>query len=171
MPDLDLTTPPMSSALSPGTVAFQREAASVALDACHGHVPVEGIWYEVGDDPLAHPFRLNWAPATEQMRASHANETDCTEDGAYAVAIAAMEALGFRIQTRAKHRSGADYVMVPAGASEEEFLKLEVSGIRRGGDWMGRLRIKMTQVRKGLELPGRAVVVHFEQPRVAVGGF
>lgn len=171
MPDLDLTTPPESRALSHGTVAFQREVASVALDDCHGQAPVDGVWYEVGAEPVEHPFRLNWAPATEQMRASHANETDCTEDGAYALAIAAMEAQGFRIQIRAKHRSGADYLMVPAGASEEDFLKLEVSGIRRGGDWMGRLRIKTTQVRKGLELPGRAVVVHFEQPRVAVGGF
>jgi hypothetical protein len=171
MPDLDLTSSPEHSALSPGTLAFQREAARVALDDCHERAPVEGVWYEVGANPVEHPFQLNWAPATAQMRASHANETDCTEDGAYAVAIAAMAARGYRVCARAKHRSGADYLMVPPGAPEEDFLKLEVSGIRRGGDWMGRLRSKTDQVRRGLERPGRAVVVHFGQPRVAVGDF
>jgi hypothetical protein len=171
MPDLDLTHPLLSPALSPGTVAFQREAASVALDACHGAAPVAGGWHVGGLVPAEHAFQLNWAPATEQMRASHANDTDATEDGAYAIAIAAMEASGFRVFARAKQRSGADYLMAPVGGSDEEFLKLEVSGIWRDGDWGARLRVKTMQVRKGIQRPGCAMVVHFAEPRVAVGSF
>lgn len=171
MPDLDLTQPTLSTSLSPGTVAFQREAASVALDACHTAAPVVAIWLEAGRVPAEHIFQLNWAPATDQMRGSHDNDTDATEDGAYAVAIVAMEASGFRVFARAKQRSGADYLMAPVDASEEEFLKLEISGIRRDGDWAARLKAKTAQVRKGLQRPGCAVVVHFAEPRVAVGRF
>lgn len=169
MPDLDLTTLHQRCRLSPALVSSLVEAASVVLGAHHQAPPPPTAlgWVE---DELTQPASLHWEAPEPRAKDSHANNKDATEDAACAIAIGAMEALGYRVVRRAIHGSGADYLMIREGEPENDFLKLEVSGIFQGGDIRKRLREKIEQVGGGsLDRPGRAVVVQFESPTVAIG--
>ncbi len=167
MADLDLTTLHARCSLSPALVGALVEAASVVMAAHHAAPPTPMRWVE---DEIDRPARIIWTAPDERAIASHSNNKDATEDAACAVAIAAMHELGFRVVKRAFHGSGADYLMVRNGEPENDFLKLEVSGIFQGGGLLKRLRVKIDQVGGGqLNRPGRAVVVQFEEPAIAIG--
>lgn len=114
------------------------------------------------------PLVLAWAEPTEQQRQSHQNEKDGPEDGACAVAIAAVHHLGYTVVRRTRQKSGCDYLMVPHGEPENDFLKLEVSGTG-DGNLASRLREKVEQGEGGdLQRPGMAVVVGFKAARILV---
>lgn len=60
------------------------------------------------------------APSSAVLRA-HANEIDATEQGAYAVSFAAVEALvGLVAMRRAETLTGADYYVAPSGAEVDD---------------------------------------------------
>ena len=169
MADLDLTTLHARCSLSPALVGALVEAASVVMAAHHlaPPPPTPMRWVEEDQEQVA---RIIWTAPDERAKASHSNNKDATEDAACAVAIAAMQELGFRVVKRAFHGSGADYLMVKSGEPDNDFIKLEVSGIFQGGDLRKRLRVKIDQVGGGqLNRPGRAVVVQFEEPAIAIG--
>ncbi len=134
------------------------EAARVMLDACHTQRPARGTWRHNAETM---PMLVSWAPADETMRRTHGNAKDATEDGAYALAVYAVTRLGFQVLGRAPQGTGADWYMVHAEAPNA-MLKLEVSGIERGGSPGHRLREKVAQGRDGaLPAPGVAVVFRF----------
>lgn len=163
---LDLTRLGEVCDLSPTVLAYLAEAASVMLDLYHPPPPppTPGVLVRAAERPLG---LLRSAPS-EQQRESHQNERDAPEDGACAVAIATVHALGYEVVRRTRQGSGCDYLMVPSGEPENDFLKLEVSGTGEG-DPSRRVAEKVAQARGGdLQRPGMAVVVGFKAARVLV---
>jgi hypothetical protein len=82
-------------------------------------------------------------PGTAMSVRWDANEKDATEAGAYAIAVAAANHNGFIVRRRAHQGSGADFLMVRRGEPDNDFVKLEVSGIARGGNVGSRLKLKV----------------------------
>lgn len=138
------------------------EAASVMLSRFRGQPPTPGTWKRDGE---AEDVSLLWEQSSADAQAAQANEKDATEDGAYAVAIAAADHLGFRVVGRVHQGSGADWVMVPKGEPTNDYYKLEVSGIARinAEKPESRLRSKVDQGQGGdFNRPGIAAVARFE---------
>jgi hypothetical protein len=153
-------------ALASSHVANLVDAASVMLDKFH-QPPVSG---QLDDRGESSRVELDWVPPSLALQHTHANELDATEDGAYAVALSTVVSRGFVVQRRAHHGSGADYLITPVGEPNNDFYKLEVSGIARTtGNIQGRLRTKARQVSAGdLSRPGLAIVVGFEAAQIMV---
>lgn len=110
-----------------------------------------------------------WDEPGESALKSHGNEKDATEHGAYAVAIALADHLGFKVIARAHQRSGSDWVMVRKGEPENDYYKLEVSGISRINTQKPEVRLaeKMAQGSRGdWDRPGMAIVARFEDVQV-----
>jgi hypothetical protein len=164
---LDLTRFDEISNLSPTVVAYLAEAASVMLDRYHPAPPppTPGVLVRSAEEV---PLSLAWPEPTNQQRESHQNEKDAPEDGACAVAIATVHELGYAVVRRTRQGSGCDYLMVPKGEPENDFLKLEVSGTG-DGNLASRLKEKVAQGKGGdLQRPGMAIVVSFKAVRVLV---
>jgi hypothetical protein len=64
------------------------------------------------------------------------------------VAIATVHELGYAVVRRTRQGSGCDYLMVPKGEPENDFLKLEVSGTGEG-NLASRLKAKIERSNKG----------------------
>ena len=150
--------------LTPAVSAAYEEAAGVCLD--RHHTPPSSI--TIRTDEVSTVAQLVWVPPNDRQRASWANELDATEDGAYAVVIAAAELTeGLYAVRRAEHATGADYYVAPADTDPddlEECLRLEVSGTDAGAnaDLERRLRVKVRQTKDGASnLPALAGVVGF----------
>jgi hypothetical protein len=99
---------------------------------------------------------------------AYSNELEATEQGAYAVSFAAVEALaGLVAVRRAETLTGADYYVAPIGTDPEDMescLRMEVSGVGAGNETIihARLRQKLRQTEKGRSnLPALAAVVGF----------
>ncbi|MBM3497079.1 MAG: hypothetical protein FJX74_00255 [Armatimonadetes bacterium] len=167
--DLDRRHP----GLTPSVAEAHAEAARVCLD--RHHVPPVAIHVSADADPSE--YRLDWEPADDQARATHANELDATRDGAYAVTFACMEhSMGLVVVGRAEHGSGADWYVAPRGLGFDEFglpnyddhvvMALEVSGVDTGPTG-GRMREKREQLLRGAATErGVAAVVRFSRPTV-----
>lgn len=113
---------------------------------------------------------VTWPKPDKTTLDSHANTTDATECGAYAVAAWAVFALdGWRVIARTQTESGADvWIARPGGAADSQ-VRLEISGMAQGSDaaafkaLQARLVQKVAQVRAGnIDVPGMASVVGFE---------
>jgi hypothetical protein len=123
------------------------EATAVCLHRHHAPPSVFAVWTSNEITQL----RVQWRIPPERVRRAWLNDIDTTEAGAYAVALAAVEAaMGLVTISRARSMSGADYyVAIPSGGDLlEECQKLEVSGIDHGGvtEMRRRLREKIAQV-------------------------
>lgn len=151
------------------------EAAAVTFERFH-RPPPPPLALAIEDAAEETPAALTWLAANAAMRASHGNDTDATEMGAYAVAVATVQTVqNWRILGRAQTASGADILMIRTSDPPDAFVKLEVSGMgagkgRTGRSALGRLlRKKVAQVRTGdLSRPGVAAVVGFELARVLI---
>jgi hypothetical protein len=155
------------SRLSPTVLAALAEAASVMLDLHHPAPPppTAGVLVRGGGEV---PVAITWKEPTNQQRETHANENDAAEEGACAIAVAAVRALGYVVVRRTRHGSGCDYLMVREGEPENDFHKLEVSGTGVG-NLSSRLQAKVAQGKAGdLDRPGAAVVVGFKAARILV---
>ncbi len=152
--------------LSPALLAMWSEAAAVMLSTFHP-VPPPATVMSLRWDTTTCSLRVHWDDPGLRARESHANEKDATEAGAYAIAVAAANHNGFVVRRRAHQGSGADLLMVRRGEPDNDFVKLEVSGIARRGSVASRLKIKVEQVGGGdLDRPGVALVVHFEAAEI-----
>jgi len=104
------------------------EAARVCLDRHHQ----SPIAFTIDDSGAATSAIVDWETADEKTRMAHANETDATEWGAYACALATTElARGLFAIRRAETQTGADYYLAAAGTrldDLEKCFRLEVSG-------------------------------------------
>jgi len=150
--------------LTVAVAKYYTEAARVCLDR-HHESPVD---FEIANLDAVDSVVAKWIKTDERTRGAWANETDATEDGAYACALAAVElSNGLVAVHRAENRTGADYYIAPAGAALddlEDCLRLEVSGVDRGGPSVikRRLKEKMKQTERGASnLPAMAGVVGF----------
>ena len=115
------------------------------------------------------------AAAHARTRGAWANETDATEAGASACALAAVElTAGLVAGRRAETGTGADDYVAPPGASPDDLegcLRPEVSGVDRGPAPVVRQRLdaKLRQAAAGNgNLPALAGVVGFKARPIAV---
>jgi hypothetical protein len=158
--------------LTPAIGESCTEAARVCLDRHHTSPIVVSI-----DRPDAEALAkvlAEWSESTARERQAWANETDTTEQGAYAVALAAVELDGLVAVRRAETRTGADYYISALGAPTDDLencLRLEVSGVDRGDEHVvnQRLHQKVMQALSGASnLPALAAVVGFRACLIAL---
>lgn len=145
------------------------EAAAVCLD--RHHAPIAE--FRLLDGDAEEVVDATWMPPDDRIRSAWANRDDATRDGAYGMAIAAVELRRdlFAI-SRAETRTGADYYLAPAGRLPddlEEAVRLEVSGVDAGDEKaiMKRLSEKVQQARAGASnLPAIAAIVGFHARQI-----
>ncbi|MHB8577224.1 MAG: hypothetical protein ACYDCQ_18080 [Dehalococcoidia bacterium] len=127
---------------------------------------------------------VRWQTPSQLVLDTWHNRDDATRDGAYAVAIAAVQQhLGLFVRRRAETQTGADYYITPRPADtgdddtadvdlEEPWLRLEASGIDRCptiAELRTRVLRKEAQTRRGASvLPAIVGVVAFSMPRIAI---
>ncbi len=150
--------------LTPEIAASYFQAAQVCLDLHH----VPPTEFTLRDESGEMVVTVDWEPADERSRNAWANQTDATENGAYACALAAIELMkGLAAVRRAETMTGADFYVVPVGKRAEdlkEWIRLEVSGTHLDeADVKTRLRQKIKQAARGRSsLPAVAMVVGFK---------
>lgn len=161
------------SSSSRALLAACSEAASVVLWTFHQPPRTLGQWESDSEDggTLRDPVEVGlvWDEPEQTILNSHGNEKDATEYGAYAVAIALADHLGFKVLGRAHQGSGTDWLMIRKGEPANDYYKLEVSGMARINKEKpeNRLERKVMQGSGGdLQRPGVAVVVRFEDAQI-----
>lgn len=139
-------------------------AARVRLDAHHAP-PSE---FQLESRGEAQPVELGWTPSDNLLRRSYLNDDDAKRDGAYAIALAAVEQLENMVGVaRCETKTGADYYVMPVGSDPENFLedgyRLEVSGSdSEEREVRYRLKQKQKQASNGKSsLPAFAAVIGF----------
>ncbi|CAE6686886.1 hypothetical protein [Paraburkholderia nemoris] len=139
-------------------------AARVRLDVHHVS-PTKFLLESRGE---AQVVELAWTPSDSLLKRSYLNADDAKRDGAYAIALAAVEQLESMIGVaRCETKTGADYYVMPAEVDPEDYLeeayRLEVSGSDSGETEVRyRLKQKRKQALDGKSsLPAFAAVVGF----------
>lgn len=160
--------------LTPHVAASYCEAAYVCLDS-HHRSPA-GFLLRSG--ALERNVQVEWPEVTERQKRAWNNRSDAVRDGAYAVAIAAVEVVeGLVAIGRAETLTGSDYYLGKPGIDYEDFesaIRLEVSGTDAGGPGTvaARLTAKITQLGAGRStLSGRACVVGFKAGMIVSADF
>lgn len=156
--------------LTPATADANTEAAAVCLERHHAS-PVD---MDLDRDGVATVASVDWAMPDARTKRAWANETDATEAGACACALAAVELTdGLLAVGRAEMLTGADYYIAPATGEDtydlEGCRRFEVSGVDRGEDQTirQRLRTKLRQAKRGnSSMPATACVVGFRARRI-----
>ncbi|MBU0585125.1 MAG: hypothetical protein KKB66_21620 [Alphaproteobacteria bacterium] len=155
--------------VSYGVGLAYEEAARVCLDRDHSS-PVTISIRDNANEALA---EASWVAAGADLKAAWANDTDATEAGASALALATVELLrGLVAIRRTETRTGADYYLdVPGTLTDdlETAIRLEISGTASAIPkvLIDRLAQKLKQAEKGASnLPAMAVVVGFAQTRI-----
>lgn len=144
------------------------EAAAVSLeDQKHA----SGVAMRVTGD-ASETFAVEWDPATDQMRRTWADEQVASEHGAYGCAMLVIEQLtGLQVVQRSRKGTGFDWWLGTRHGPKlfQEKARLEVSGIRKGGesDVAARTsqKVKQTKQSDATRLPAWAVVVEFSEPQ------
>jgi hypothetical protein len=159
------------SGLTPALADSYTEAACVCLSRHHKPPVTMSLTHGDKDE-----FRVVYfAVPDARMLNANANEIDATEAAAYAVSLAAVEAVaGLVAVRRAATLTGADWYIAPKGISSddlEDCIRLEVSGVNAGlsSDIKRRVRDKLAQARRGASnLPAIAAVVGFKALVIAI---
>jgi hypothetical protein len=146
------------------------EAAMVCLSRHHDS-PVELAISN--PNPVTHVIEFS-KPDGRTLNA-WANTIDTTENGAYALCLAAVETVENLVAVRrAETLTGADWYVAPIGTDPQDLetcFRLEVSGVDIGSKSVihARLRQKLEQTRKGdSNVPAIATVVGFKELAVAI---
>jgi hypothetical protein len=145
---------------------YLAQAASICLE---DQEHTSGVELDVDGD-FSEGFRLIWNATTDQMHRFWADPEVATEQGAYGIAALLISHFtGLTICERSRKGTGIDFWL----GSDGDFLfqkkaRLEVSGIRRGGEAeiRARLRQKKEQTRRsnGTALPAYVIIVEFGEP-------
>jgi hypothetical protein len=124
--------------------------------------------FQLKDNGRIEQANAEWNTADERTKRAWANRDDATRDGAYGLALAAVEIMrGLVAVSRAETGTGADYYLGAPGEVLDDLeasVRLEVSGTDDGGESVinGRVRQKLEQASKGRSnLPAIASVVGF----------
>lgn len=148
---------------------YYAEGARVCMD--RHHKPPCEVDIEIGSK--VSECLLDWEVTTAEVKLAWANHDDATRDGAYFVALAALEfSEGLVAVHRAQIRSGADYFVAPKGTPRgdlENSFRVEVSGIDKSDatKMKARLLQKKEQTRRGeSDTPAIAAVVGFSSAAV-----
>jgi hypothetical protein len=157
--------------LTPALAESYTEAACTCFSRHHSPPVTVSL---MNDDKLGFcviPFAV---PDTRALNA-YANEIDATETGAYAVSLAAVEAVaGLVAVRRAETLTGADWYVAPTGDDSDDLencIRLEVSGTSTGtaNDIRRRVREKLSQTARGASnLPAMAAVVGFKALEIVI---
>jgi hypothetical protein len=160
--DMHLRHPGLTQAMA----RMFYEAASVCLSRHHSR-PTK---IKIDRGGAENEAEVDWLPNSGSLQAAYANTIDTTENGAYGVALAAIEFTAELVAIqRAETLSGADYYVAPKGASYDDFeeaLRFEVSGTDLGGRSQcdNRLATKIEQTKAANHsMPAIAGVVGFSQ--------
>jgi hypothetical protein len=150
------------------------EAAFVLLDANHSNSPVLFDLYdhkkviETKIDVIIQT-EVSWPEVTPRQKSAWNNANDRVEDGASALALAAVEMQRNLVAvSRAETKSGSDYYLSVGGSEVvdlETATRLEVSGTEKGNSSVvnQRLAQKIKQTESGQSnLPAIACVVGFQ---------
>ena len=172
LPDL-VTLHLRHQGLTPELSAANAQAAFVCLN--RHHAPPTPFDVSTWSDGLTERYLLTWISPQEPAMRAWANPDDATEAGAYAIALASLEArYGQFALSRTGRHTGSDwwigYPSVDTELNLEKAMRLEVAGMDRSSDeahLLSRLSRKVEQVRKASSAPARAVVVAFSARRVA----
>lgn len=157
--------------LTAEVAAANSQAARVCLDRHHS--PPIGFTVENSGDLVK--LRAEWRPTSAAEKAAWANDTDTTEQGAYACALASIEAVRELVAIRrAETGTGSDYYLAPSGADPQDLeaaVRLEVSGVDSGG--RGALAARAVQKRAqalagASNLPAVVAIVGFKEGRVVL---
>ena len=166
--DLNLLgKPPGFPALSVAKGQALAEAAAICLEH-QRHKPGTSLTVS---GMTATRRRLVWPAVTQQMRMTHNDLQEATEDGACAIAISlARELTGLNVIERSRKGTGFDYWLGnDAGTLFQNKSRLEVSGILNGDKMTiaRRLRQKLVQTKRSddLNLPAFVCVVEFGTPQ------
>lgn len=151
--------------ITPSLAGTYAEAARVCLDRHHTSPTV----FKIDRGENSCNATTEWKETDQRVRAAWANTSDATRDGAYCVAIAAIELTeGLVAVGRAETQTGADYYLAAPNEKLEDLessLRLEVSGVDQGNMTAVRSRLgqKVKQAQKGNSpLPAIAAVVGFQ---------
>ncbi len=165
---------PRHPGLTASLAEHQSEAAGVCLSRFHALPPSRLKVQAPAND---REYELIWRFPTHTQLAANANEDDATEAGAYAVALASVDAhLGLVTVGRTYRRSGADWHLRPYPVLEHMFdidrddvVRLEVSGVSDDNDAKMRERVRVKRAQAAAR-PGAALVavVGFRSPRVLI---
>jgi hypothetical protein len=145
--------------------AVLAEAASICLEE-RGH----GSPTELAvDGDLDADFALHSLTVDAQMRRSHEDQDRATEHGACGVAILAVRQMtGLTVLRQSRRGTGFDYWLGPQDAFLfQDAFRLEISGIRKGGEPAIRSRIRRKIGQTGDHLgpaPVIIAVVEFGRP-------
>jgi len=162
--------------VAPSVASFYTDAARVCLRR-HHRSPTAWSMSVLPDPPVQ--VELQWIEPGARVLGAYKNALRATENGAYALALAATELLlGLVALCQAEAETGGDYYLIPAGTAttddpnldldRDDVVLFEVSGIDLDDDakMAGRLREKTEQVRaqewSGLAFAG---VVGFRNAR------
>jgi hypothetical protein len=148
------------------------EAARVCLDRHHAP-PVR---FSIENGETVSQAIVMWHVTDSRIRGAWANQTDATEAGAYACALAATELTqGLFAVRRAETLTGADYYVAPFAHDPDDLegcFRLEVSGTSSAdpSDVKSRLHLKLNQAKAGRSnLPALAAVVGFSVRIIKIG--
>lgn len=151
--------------LTEAIASAHTEAAGVCLSR-HHQSPTALDLDRSGDRSIA---TVAWPQPSARTVGAWANDTDATEAGACACALAAVELVdGLVAVRRAETKTGADYYVAPKGSAVrdlEDCLRLEVSGVDKGRESVVNTRVgeKLAQAAAGdSNLPAMAGVVGFK---------
>ena len=157
--------------LTPSLGGIFSEAAYVCLSR-HHESPVE---FEITCSAGISIWVIEFQRPDIRMLHAWANDIDATENGAYGVCLAAVEAEEQLVAVkRAETLTGADWYIAPIGAAIDDLescFRLEVSGVDAGGRSAvaARLRQKIDQTRRAASnLPAIAAVVGFRERAVEI---
>jgi|ERR1017187_7306864 hypothetical protein len=156
--------------IDPYQLQCYANAAKVRLEAHHA-TPVD---FAVTSKAETVTYEVRWTPVDDTLRRSYDNADDAKRDGAYVMALAAVEDLENLVGIgRAETKTGADYYVAPSGSNPSDFekaVRLEVSGTDgTPTEVRARLRQKQEQTRKGIgSEPAIAAVVGFKSGLILV---
>lgn len=155
--------------ISQGLSLACEEAARVCLDRHHSS-PIE---ITIDDSSNVFKAEVVWLASDRALLHQWANDTDATEQGATALALACVElSRGLVAIRRAETRTGADYYVSAPGTPGDDLesaVRLEISGTSDESPNVlkGRLKRKLAQAANGRSnVPAMAIVVGFPQKRI-----
>lgn len=124
--------------LTPPLAASYSEGAAICLQRHHEHPPKDFKIEHETDHQRSLIATAMWTKPDERCFRAWANEDDATRDGAYGMALAAVEvADGLVAHRRAETLSGGDWYLVPSGSGHDDLensILFEVSGISISDD-------------------------------------
>lgn len=150
-------------ALTPWLAGSYFEAASVCLGRYH----VPPVEFVLEDNQARSIVKIDWPKVSLREKEAWANQDDAIRDGAYVLAIAAVEfSRDLYAVRRAETRTGADYYIASADADLtdlESWFRLGVSGTGLGQfEARRRMKLKAAQTKRGdSNLPAIVSIVGF----------